>query len=594
MIPSPTLDALRLCCADLTSSPSDPGNRMGGATKPRGLFEDHSLRAIFIDGWYFLSPREWWESVSGPSDFLCLTNADFWEPIDSLAGRKEGEFPVNTNVWGGPAGRVGNSTPLCWIAIQPHPCAPLPLLLTEWGAPPKRVSEDWYRQLLALRAGDPFLSPLVFLATQNGLLKPIEEASLLLLHASQKNLQGIYGKESEKIRFVQWPWEPEPSFARSEVATPLKHRGIEIAESKKVHANPKLSVSLWTSTVGGAGLFLIVVVGLALSLSSSHQAPREVATAKVATSKEEIRTPSLETTTKSSSTARRAAKAPTDFSSIVDTTGSNLIENEALPEDEVLSQQLTLSESITSESFLDPMSRVEPSTTELDTENATELEVSLDLMTRKAPSSEEPSELAQEPQPEKLATGIRREKGFAEGVETFSVGIGENVVTKKALCSAELSLPEAFLERCFVTPTSSQSLLGESRCEWTVAMTDENPHLLISLQSDPGRRWRFGSKVLVRLESGSPLHPLQPGDAKQVLQRLRVAKQQTLLALEQNQAIRDGLLPRGSVTPAEQRRILRRQDKEIDDAMEKWNQVEQLSAYVYEHATLKLVLSIEH
>jgi hypothetical protein len=117
-------------------------------------------------------------------------------------------------------------------------------------------------------------------------------------------------------------------------------------------------------------------------------------------------------------------------------------------------------------------------------------------------------------------------------------------------------------------------------------LEDEDPELIVEIVAKPGRRWElFGKLDFVNLV-------MFPQDF--LVQTMpRVSKRQLVSAksfvgrmLTQNQVARDSGV-RGPVDLFEQRRQLQRQDRELEQAIEKWKTIESLSRVVFQQTQVE-------
>nr|MCU0714289.1 hypothetical protein [Pirellula sp.] len=121
---------------------------------------------------------------------------------------------------------------------------------------------------------------------------------------------------------------------------------------------------------------------------------------------------------------------------------------------------------------------------------------------------------------------------------------------------------------------------------WTLGLEDEDPELVVEIVAKPGRRWEIVWQVGYRESHDVPARLIGPNDATSVLRQLVSAKSFIGRMLTQNQVARDSGV-RGPVDLFEQRRQLQRQDRELEQAIEKWKVIESLSRVVFQQTQVE-------
>ncbi len=110
--------------------------------------------------------------------------------------------------------------------------------------------------------------------------------------------------------------------------------------------------------------------------------------------------------------------------------------------------------------------------------------------------------------------------------------------------------------------------------------------MIVEVVAKPGRRWEIVWQVGFRESHDVPARLLGPKDATSVLSQLLSAKSFVGRMLTQNQVARDSGV-RGPVDLFEQRRQLQRQDRELEQAIEKWKIIESLSRIVFQQTQIE-------
>lgn len=177
---------------------------------------------------------------------------------------------------------------------------------------------------------------------------------------------------------------------------------------------------------------------------------------------------------------------------------------------------------------------------------------------------------------DKLSAASKREK----------VNVGFFVVPKDAGWSAHLLVEDSVPETLVVSPDDMTRLVGPGKVTWTLGFEEEDPELVVELVAKPGRRWEVIWQVGFRELPDVPARLIGPNDATSVLRQLVSAKSFVGRMLTQNQVARDSGI-RGPVDLFEQRRQLQRQDRELEQAIERWKTIESLSRVVFQQAQVE-------
>lgn len=177
---------------------------------------------------------------------------------------------------------------------------------------------------------------------------------------------------------------------------------------------------------------------------------------------------------------------------------------------------------------------------------------------------------------DRLNTASKREK----------VNVGFFVVPKDAGWSVHLLVEDPVPEALIVSPDDITRTIGPGKVTWTLGFEEEDPELVVELVAKPGRRWDVIWQVGFRESQDVPARLIGPNDATSVLRQLVAAKSFVGRMLTQNQVARDSGI-RGPVDLFEQRRQLQRQDRELEQAIERWKTIESLSRVVFQQAQVE-------
>jgi hypothetical protein len=184
-------------------------------------------------------------------------------------------------------------------------------------------------------------------------------------------------------------------------------------------------------------------------------------------------------------------------------------------------------------------------------------------------------------EPAAVADNTRRKDQINSASKKEKVNFGFSVVPKEAKWSAQLLVEDPTPKTLSVSPDDITHSVGPGKVTWTLGLEDEDPELIVEIVAKPGRRWEIVWQVGFRESRDVPARLLGPNDATSVLRQLVSAKSFIGRILTQNQVARDSGV-RGPIDLFEQRRQLQRQDRELEQAIEKWKTIESLSRVVFQ------------
>ncbi|XZE18121.1 hypothetical protein SH449x_003405 [Pirellulaceae bacterium SH449] len=177
-------------------------------------------------------------------------------------------------------------------------------------------------------------------------------------------------------------------------------------------------------------------------------------------------------------------------------------------------------------------------------------------------------------------TEFRRKDRLTAASKRERVNFGFNVPPKEAGWSVQLDVDEPFPKSFVFAPDDVTSMVGPGKASWVLGLEDEEPELIVEMTVKPGRRWELLWQVGYRETRAAPARLIGPDDARRVLSQLVSAKSFVGRMLLQNQAARDARL-RGPIDLTEQRRQLERQDREIEQAINRWKTIDEISGIVF-------------
>jgi hypothetical protein len=187
---------------------------------------------------------------------------------------------------------------------------------------------------------------------------------------------------------------------------------------------------------------------------------------------------------------------------------------------------------------------------------------------------------------EAVADNTRRKDPINAASKKEKVNFGFSVVPKEAKWLAQLFVEDPAPTTLVVSPDEITHSVGPGKVTWTLGLEDEDPELVVEIVAKPGRRWEIVWQVGYRESHDVPARLIGPNDATSVLRQLVSAKSFIGRMLTQNQVARDSGV-RGPVDLFEQRRQLQRQDRELEQAIEKWKVIESLSRVVFQQTQVE-------
>ena len=135
-----------------------------------------------------------------------------------------------------------------------------------------------------------------------------------------------------------------------------------------------------------------------------------------------------------------------------------------------------------------------------------------------------------------------------------------------------------------ILPAATQELLGPSQTLWRIQSKNFAPEIVLSLQSKPARRWQVSCTVQIPSQAQGPLVELGPKDPESVLRRLKAYDHWLKSTVEQWK-----IAPTNPPNFRTARSYTTRQ-KETQQSLERWTQIEQLASQVFHTARIEFEL----
>ncbi|MCU0721239.1 MAG: hypothetical protein MUC83_16120 [Pirellula sp.] len=530
-------------------------------------------------------------------------------------------------------------------AAKLTPFQPLAKLLHQGGMPPESIQKDWRRQLA--KSGKSIPNVCRILCRPDGILmvipdidpSPLRQQLSFHSPAGQSQLDQIAPEKFQQWKPISWPWQL--SKPTSETTPQLANLPKESSEkpSEELSGTPKKStfpVALGKPSAA-SGTFhsgnrqkksskrkptnkrtFVIVGSLAVtafvttaliwhSLPGSNSKPNQQARSK-AENKSQSETKSSQT-----EQASMIEELPTEKLDVSnDTDMTELASSDSLPSldsltsdldsysqlEGQLQNQVVLDELDTSNIIARSLKREKenPASPNSESTNPT-----IDLPSVAEPGTTMPEILNGETtddtasdtttdneavEPEAIADNTRRKDSISAASKKEKVNFGFSVVPKEAKWSAQLFVVDPAPESLVVSPEDITHSVGPGKVTWTLGLEDEDPELIVEIVAKPGRRWEIVWQVGFRESNDIPARLLGPKDATSVLSQLISAKSFIGRMLTQNQVARDSGV-RGPIDLFEQRRQLQRQDRELEQAIEKWKIIESLSRVVFQQTQVE-------
>jgi hypothetical protein len=178
------------------------------------------------------------------------------------------------------------------------------------------------------------------------------------------------------------------------------------------------------------------------------------------------------------------------------------------------------------------------------------------------------------------------------GPERTETKFGRGVVMKRAQCDVRLEMEEEMRQDVVVRPEETQSILGIGHCEYSLAIEDEDPELIVQVWSKPATRWQLAIQYGARLAPSLPPVRFTPHEIASIVQRLTVHEHgivETMGVLRN--APRASPAMRGIDVPS-QIRWLQSQQRATAQAIQQWGVIAELCDTLTVAGKMEVELSV--
>jgi len=529
-----------------------------------------------------------------------------------------------------------NSCRLCVIsshrfgAVLCAPCTSLQLVATvlqTWGNPPDSVIRDWQNQLESIPKSSPLPSTAETLVTADGTLIPLSNIVGQIDGTLLKSYPDPVGESSTPAPFSRqapdWPkWDakfnstnesPESSqmvLARSESSSekvfesgcdftgdepsnvhPKIHFNA-LNKSSRNHQSSKKKISkLFVAGIGVAAITSLSPLFWLLNLGSQPMGEQSV--------KDNEQSPAIASTDsspRSLSTYQEASlgSEPTDSA-----LAANVVTSDPI---DTFSQAFTITSEMTVDSLLAQLRPNQESSISLNSLTASSIisKALAPIETELPPSLREDATLVDghvadaDDRPD--LNPIVTERGIislerplklqsAKGKET--VAVGAFVLTKACRCEIELKL----IENVVVEPMEVVTIEGIGKASWKIAIEDEEPELIVEMESKPGARWQLLSSVWLREVRGAVPILIGPRQAQHVGNRLIDYRQWINASVEALRNARSNSHGRSNIDFQGEIKKLERQEREAEKAIDRWKVIARLSHYFFDSNEMRIQMT---
>jgi hypothetical protein len=232
---------------------------------------------------------------------------------------------------------------------------------------------------------------------------------------------------------------------------------------------------------------------------------------------------------------------------------------------------------------------------------ATVVQNSLDVNIRLA-STQDPAEELPAPEQKPLQpVNIQEAKADSEestlvishATQKREFRVPRGFSAKKAKGIFTLELDEDLDDKLHVLGPKTQELVGESSGSWRISMDDSETELILTLQSKPGPKWQVSTLVQIPSAPSGPPVSLGPKEPTFVLERLAQYNQWLQQSADQWKLTASGSTKPGQPSPIQLARMYSAKQKETQRAIQRWRQIEQLAALVFDSVRVQVDLQPE-
>ncbi len=249
------------------------------------------------------------------------------------------------------------------------------------------------------------------------------------------------------------------------------------------------------------------------------------------------------------------------------------------------------------ESFQAPPTDFDPEAQSIATVVQNSLDVNIRLASTQDPAEElpAPEQKPLEPENTQEAKADSEESTLVitQATQKREFRVGRGFSAKKAKGIFTLELDKELDEKLHVTGPRTQELVGESSGSWKISMDDLETELILTLQSKPGPKWQVSTLVQIPSAPSGPPVNLGPKEPAFVLGRLAQYNQWLQQSADQWKLTASGSTKPGKPSPIELARMYSAKQKETQRAIQRWRQIEQLAALVFDSVQVQVDLQPE-
>ena len=174
---------------------------------------------------------------------------------------------------------------------------------------------------------------------------------------------------------------------------------------------------------------------------------------------------------------------------------------------------------------------------------------------------------------------------ITQSIQRSELQMDRDLSPEKSKGRFTLVLENAIESNFQILPAATQELLGPCRALWRIQSENFAPEIVLILQSKPARRWQISCTLQFPSQAQGPLVELGPKDPESVLRRLKAYDHWLKNTVEQWK-----IAPTNPPNFRTARSYAARQ-KETQQSLERWSQIEQLASQVFHAARIEFELT---
>jgi len=182
--------------------------------------------------------------------------------------------------------------------------------------------------------------------------------------------------------------------------------------------------------------------------------------------------------------------------------------------------------------------------------------------------------------PDKSQT-VETRIGISQGIQKRSYRQDRGFSAKNAKGVFTLNLDPGLEDKLHITGALSQELVGESSGSWNISMDKLDAELVLAIQSKPGSKWQVVCLVQIPSQSAGPMVTLNPEDPGVVLGRLASYSSWLQQTSDQWKYTASGATRPGQPSPTQMARMYSAKQKETEQAIKRWRDIERLATLVF-------------